>query len=261
MNWLVVPTAILALILYFCAPAKRLRKARIFLACLSIPLAIPGLLMALYYLHLFDQAVWYYQFRAAPLSELTASGLGLGMGLIGSLRAGKLWLMTCFMVLLGILAIPYLKPIIRPIPDSAFHERWLDGICLQSTPASCGPACAATILRCFGLNSSERELARSSFTCLGGTENWYLARALRSRDISVSFATRASIQTIQLPAIAGVRIGRYGHFIAVLSRSRGTYTIADPLYGRAVFTSTRLVQRYPFTGFFMPLHPDSSPPS
>lgn len=42
---------------------------------------VPGFVMPLYYLHVFDDAQWFYQCRSPPFIELTASGAGLFAGM------------------------------------------------------------------------------------------------------------------------------------------------------------------------------------
>ncbi|HCD03103.1 MAG TPA: hypothetical protein DER64_21530, partial [Planctomycetaceae bacterium] len=52
------------------------------------------------------------------------------------------------------------------------QDNWTDiGICLQTTPATCTPACAATLLRIHGISATEGEMARLCLTGPHGT-NW-----------------------------------------------------------------------------------------
>ena len=109
----------------------------------ALTTAVPALLFAAYYTHLFDRAIWFYAFRAIPYSELSAAGLGwtAGMGM-GRLQrrvlcrqskafAGFLWgaMLFCLLVLL---LVPYAKPLIAPLRGT-FPGRWVDGVCIQST--------------------------------------------------------------------------------------------------------------------------------
>jgi len=51
-------------------------------------------------------------------------------------------------------------------------DNWTDiGVCLQTTPATCTPACAATLLRIHGISATEGEMARLCLTGPHGT-NW-----------------------------------------------------------------------------------------
>jgi hypothetical protein len=190
MNWLIIPTLILALLLFFVGLRTMQQftsaKARALLVALFLILGLPGVLFSLYYLHGLDDVVWFYAFRSLPFTELTAAGAGLFAGALAELlkrtklasRAFLLALLT-----LGIIA-PYLKPLIAPVPSHHFSEKWQDNVCLQSTASSCGAASAATLFRSFGVSLSEHAIAKECFTYLGGTENWYIARAFQRRGYS-----------------------------------------------------------------------------
>lgn len=235
------------------------RTGKFWFLVLGTASAIPGLLFVLYYLHLFDNAVWFYSFRALPYSELSACGLGFIAGILHS------WIqphtlgerVICPSVLLLFVLIPFIKPILSPIDVDHLQNRFQDGVVLQSTSSTCGPASAATILNNFGYSISEKELALESFTSQSGTENWYLARALRRRGFDVDFQVRDPDTTsLPSPAIAGVVLnGRVGHFIAVLGDSGGEVTIADPLNGKHVIKKSALKDSYHFTGFFLAIQP------
>lgn len=126
---------------------------------------------------------------------------------------------------------------------------------MQSTPSTCGPASAATLLRAFGQRASERELAEEALTYQGGTENWYLARALRHRGLNVNVRIVTPGDSFPAPSIAGVVLpGGAGHFVAILDQSPLTITIADPLKGKMIVEKRRADQYYRFTGFFLEVH-------
>lgn len=44
-----------------------------------------------------------------------------------------------------------------------------------------------------------------------------------------------------------------GHFIAILSRDGNRFHIGDPLVGPETLTREQLIERYTFTGFYMPI--------
>lgn len=50
------------------------------------------------------------------------------------------------------------------------EECWEDGNCLQTARTSCMPAASATLIRCYGVKTTEREMARLCFTRTG--TNW-----------------------------------------------------------------------------------------
>jgi Peptidase C39 family len=262
-NPMAVPTVLGSLALFwlgrFVGGQVVSRTGRLWAALVGSALAIPGLLFVFYYLHIFDNAVWFYSFRALPYSELSACGLGFVAGILNSWfqpqTLGEKSL--CPGVLLLFTLIPFIKPVLTPIDIDHLQDRFENGVVLQSTFSTCGPASAATILRNLGQAVSEKELARESFTSRGGTENWYLARALRRRGFDVAFQVQpANNGSIPITAIAGVVLrGGAGHFIAILSDSGGQVTIADPLNGKHVITKADLTTYYNFTGFFMVIQP------
>jgi hypothetical protein len=238
------------------------RRGSVELWAFAVVLACPELLYVLYYAHVFDDATWFYNLRTVPYTEVLACGLGLAAGVIHSC-----WEPESFgekavapAALLVLVMIPFVKPLLDPLDMSKLKDRCEGDVCLQSTFSTCGPASAATLLRSFGQTVSEKELAYDSFTSRGGTENWYLARALRKRGVGTRVLIRARGDTaIPSPAIAGVVLpGNAGHFIAILSSDDGQVTIADPLKGKFVVSAADVPNYYRFTGFFLVLQPRSS---
>jgi enterochelin esterase-like enzyme len=232
-------------------------------AALVTPL--PALLYCLTYLHLFDRAIWFYELRAFPGSELLAAGLGWTAGMAagrlqreasGRLSKGFVRTLQGLVVfcLVLILSVPYAKSVIAPL-RGVLPARWSNGVCIQSTPSTCGPASAATLLAGFGRAVSERELAQACFTYGGGTENWYLARALRRQGLQIRYVVQSpAATTLPFPSIAGTEYhgrGGSGHFIVILGQQDGRFLIGDPLVGRLLLTPEQLHTQYDMTGFFM----------
>ena len=211
-NPLIVPTFLLAAALFWLGvrlwPRIHSLAGRISAVAVASLLAVPGLLFVIYYFHLFDSAAWFYRFRAAQYTELTAGALGLLAGLLfAALRSRPIlkYLFSAGFAL--VLLIPYVKPIIRPLDFNSLEDRWNEGVCLQSSTSSCGPACAATLLRLEGLEASERELAHESYTYTGGTECWYLVRAMRRRGLDLDVVVDSPGASPNFsPAIAGTRL-------------------------------------------------------
>lgn len=257
-NPLAVPTFLIAAIT-FCAGIQAERRlvgnARLPALALAAALSIPGLLYVLYYIHLFDSAAWFYNFRAIRLTELLASGIALLAGWLYSVVAPeslgeKLAIPTA---LSALLIIPFIKSIITPLDYAQLQDRCEGETCLQSTPSTCGPTSAANILKNFGRSSSEKELAMAAYTYRGGTENWYLSRALRDRGFDTNVVVESPLpERLPAPSVAGVILGGgAGHFIAVLSQDGPVVTIVDPLKGKLVMQRSDLAQQYRFTGFFL----------
>jgi len=130
---LLIPTLALALILYWAGERwtsqSSSNAARFYALLGSFVLAIPGCLIPLYYLHIFDRAKWFYEFRAFPGSELTAAGVGLFVGVVmGYTTSCFRWFRIVLgAVMVGVLCIgitlPYLKPIMWPVPKHGFVMR------------------------------------------------------------------------------------------------------------------------------------------
>jgi len=263
MNHMLWPTLLLAALLFWIG-AKLERKVttltnRTLFAVSATALAIPGILFAVYYTKLLGEPIWLYEFRALPCTELTAAGAGLIAGFLHQARHKHPFMKRQFRALtvpaifLVVLVAPYAKPFLRPLDKTLLQENWKDGVCLQSTPSTCGPASAATIVNSLGKEVTEAELASESFTYAGGTENWYLARALRKRGFEIEFKSVSSdAKEFPTSAIAGVKLSQgTGHFIALISEENSNYVANDPLTGRFTATLAELKSDYQFTGFFL----------
>lgn len=258
MNWMVIPTLAGAFLLFAIGSwlwgRLQTNSARVLLLVIAVILAVPGILYTVYYLHLFDDADWFYQLRSLPFTELLAAGAGLLAGMLATIIQQRKVVTRPFiiaMLTLGI-SVPYLKPIVAPVRSGNFEDRWADGVCLQSTSSSCGPASAATLLRASGNDLTEAEIAGRCFTYLGGTENWYLARFLRQQGYRVRFITRRNpAGPLPVPSIAGVKVGGMGHFIPIMEETVTTYITGDPLVGRREWPKDKIRERMNFTGFFM----------
>lgn len=229
---------------------KPVRLRLIALLVFSI-LAIPSILFAVYYLHILPEKAWFYTLRSFRGSELLVVFLGLAAGSFAALLPRLLLGLPLFgLILIGV--VPYLKPLLSPLPDDALKETWKGDVCQQSTFATCGPASVCTILRSFAIESTEREAARAAFTYSGGTEAWYLARYVRDKGLEPEFVfTRTFSPEAGLPAMVGVRIGGMGHFVVVLSIKDDMVTFADPLGELETLPLQSFRNRYQFTAFRM----------
>lgn len=230
---------------------RRPIRIRIRFCCAFALLAVPSVLFAVYYLHVLPEYEWFYSLRSWPGSEFLVVLLGCAGGAAAALIPRMLLILPLFAVL-AMSVVPHIKPVLVPLTDDEFKDKWEGNACLQSTASTCGPASVATILRHFGINTTERETARAAFSYEGGTEAWYLARYVRSCGLSARFVFRATFSPeAGQPALVGVRIGRAGHFIAVLDVHDDLVTVADPLSGETRMTLTEFRHLYEFTGFHM----------
>ena len=268
MNYLAIPTFLVATVLFGIGVWQERQKVshllRIAQWLVGLVIAVPGILFAVYYLKILEGDIWFYRFRTVPFTELTAGGAGLLAGMLFErVRSDRRlhrfvgpWFVVIFLIL-G-LSAPYLKPVLMPPQWSQFKNRWADGICLQTSESSCGPACAATLLLGGGKPLTEEQIARESFTSRTGTEIWYLARTLRRHGAKADFVFQPdNNRPWPVPSIAGVRLssfGNSGHFIVILAQTGNDYVIGDPLRGRIVESQAELAKSYRFTGFFLALN-------
>lgn len=234
-------------------------RSQALLVFIGTVLAVPGLLCVVYYTHLFDSALWFYNFRTAPWTEVASSGLGLLPGVLYAWWEPETRLEKAVLPvgLFVFVFLPFCKPILDPIELSHLHDNCGGEVCMQSTYSTCGPASAATLMKRFGRAGSERSFAEAAYTSRGGTEIWYLARELRREGVETSFVMQApDSPRLPSPSIAGVILaGGAGHFIAVLDDSPWQTTIADPLKGKLIVRKSELRNVYHFTGLFLVLQP------
>jgi hypothetical protein len=223
----------------------------------GLALAAPGLLFLTYYVHVLDRSSWFYNFRAVPGTELFGAGIAFLAGVFQARlepeTLGEKLLFPAGAIVL--ITIPFIKPLLGPVDVSKLADRCEGEVCMQSTPSTCGPASAATLLHFFGLTGSERDLAIEALTYQGGTENWYLIRALRRRGLNVNVKILEPGNVFPTPTIAGVVLpGGAEHFVAILDQSGEELTLADPLKGKIVIQKKLAADYYRFTGFFLEVH-------
>lgn len=212
-------------------------------------LSAPAVLYTIYYLHLLPEMAWFYTLRSWTGSEFLAVFIGCAGGSLATFLPNMAMGVPLFGVI-AFTAIPYLKPVLAPLEQSDLRNEWKDGVCLQSTASTCGPASISTILAAMGETTSEGEIVREAFTYSGGTEAWYLGRCLRSRGFEPEFEFEDEFDSRgRFPAMIGVRAGAAGHFIAVLSVSDGIVRFADPLVGLEELPIAEFARRNSFTGF------------
>ena len=218
---------------------------------LAVMLALPGASFAIYYTHLFPEAAWYYEFRSRVGSEWLVIPIGVAGGLVASFFPRR-WLMAPLLATAAFSVVPFLKPVIAPLDPDALVDEWDGPVCKQSTGSTCGAASLASVLRVHGIEVREKDVARAAHSYGGGTEAWYLARHARDLGAVVRFTIDDGFAPEGgLPAIAGVKLGHIGHFIAILGENDGMYRVGDPMVGEKFFTSRQLEEHYHFTGFHL----------
>ena len=92
------------------------------------------------------------------------------------------------------------------------EERWKDGVCRQTSAASCSAAAAATLLRAHGIDATEAEMARLCLTRPGGTSTHGLYRGLKLKTAGTGWNVQpfrgdlASLYNEPRPVILSVRL-------------------------------------------------------
>jgi hypothetical protein len=236
---------------------SRFSKGSLFVA--GVVLAAPGFLFVFYYTHLLDNAAWLYKFRILPFTEFLPAGVGFLAGTLNSWfepeSFGQKLLVPSALAVLVL--IPFVKPLLDPIELGRLRDRCEGEVCMQSTFSTCGPSSAATLLKAFGVDASEKRLADECLTSRGGTEIWYIARAFERRGYRAQVVIQPKENlSLPSPAIAGVVLpGGAGHFIAIMTETSDDVTIGDPMKGKLIVRKADLKNYYHFTGFFLVIHP------
>lgn len=252
---LVGATAVILSVCAFALTSRLLRgrtlKVRLALLAAFTLLTAPSALFTAYYLHVLPEQVWFYSLRAWRGTEFLVVFLGCAAATFASFLP-RLLLVIPLSLSIAVSVVPYIKPILSPIPSDAFRDYWQGYACLQSTASTCGPASVTSILRWLGVPANEQEAARAAHSYNGGTEAWYLARYARTKGLHTRFDFRASFSpSVGFPALVGVKFGGAGHFIAVLDLQDDQVTLADPLRGAEHIPLFEFQRRYVFTGFHM----------
>ena len=193
----------------------------------------------------------WFPLLAAVLSGVTWSSQS------GRSRARKSVLSS---VIVGVAVWSAIHPIIGSQPEC--ENRWQGEVCLQTTPWTCSPACAATLLRAHGIDATEQEMAELCVAREG--TSWlglYRALALKTERTGwrvEAFETdEAALRQQFRPVILFARLpqdqsasklGQHcgwipgqGHSVVFLEYlSQGTLRIGDPAVGTELWRITDL---------------------
>src|SRR5258708_1298340 len=125
MNWLAIPTVILGFVAFGTGMfwARRVSNPKLVgLSWFAVGImAMPAMVYAGYYSKLFGEPILLYKLRTLPGSELFASLAGFAAGwakvkLLNQFKLSRLGSVILVPVMLAfVLALPYLKPIFRPL--------------------------------------------------------------------------------------------------------------------------------------------------
>ena len=160
-------------------------------------------------------------------------------------------------VVFQVAAWPFLAPAFNREKLAALKTRIdSDGVCLQNTDYTCGPAAAVTALRRLGLFAEEGEIAILCKTSTAmGTPPDILCRTLQHRygpeGLTCDYHAfgqvselRRSGYTLALMKFAFL----LDHYVTVLSVDDQNVTVGDPLNGRQTLTHAEFAKKWRFVG-------------
>jgi len=142
-----------------------------------------------------------------------------------------------------------------------------DGVCLQQTGYTCGPAAAVTGLHMLGLPAQEGQLAIWSHTSqLFGTIPDDLANALRKnyggRALEARYQKFDKVSDLKQAGIT-LAVVKYAffvdHFVTVMSVADNQVTVGDPLSGKTIYTSDEFSNMWRFPGITLRLNSTAHP--
>ncbi len=154
-------------------------------------------------------------------------------------------------------AMPFIEPLFNRGCLESLKTNFDDnGICLQGTPYTCGPASAVTALRRLGVPAQEGELAIAASTSSAeGTPPDILAEAINrlyGGDGIVAeyrvFKTIAEMKKCGL-VLAVMKFNFYeDHFVSVIGSDETGVTIGDPLSGLTKLSDVEFLAQWKFQG-------------
>ncbi len=164
------------------------------------------------------------------------------------------------MVVCSFCVLPFLLPALlhgRFAAMATVIDR--DGVCMQHTSYTCGPAAAVTALRCMGLSAAEGEIAILAGTNpIDGTDPDVLAAALRARyggaGLACEFRFFESLDELRRAGltIALVKLGfLIDHYVVVLEVGDRFVVVGDPLAGRRRLAHADFMARWRRTGIVL----------
>lgn len=223
-------------------------------------------------LHFMPPVSWVVATRTRFILIAIATTLGLTTPLS---RLPRRWERVGVCLLMGALLarfalLPFLMPAL--IQDELAHlESTIDdnGVCLQTTRYTCGPAAAVTALLRLGLPASESQIAILSHASPAvGTLPACLSRALRRRYAGDGLRCQyRRFDSIAQLAGAGITLAivrsafLQDHCVAVLDVSNRTVTIADPMIGIVAVPLEEFQTMWRFCGVVLTRDPADVTPS
>lgn len=198
---------------------------------------------------------WIMAGRVEFIVISAAAALLLGV-LIPRLEQRNLKVSLCFLLFIFCgynIAVPFLLPVfIRGKMERTENSYVSDGVCLQSTGYTCGPASAVTFLSQFGINANEGELAILAYTTpqLGTSEDLLVTAINKAHSKNGFRCEYIFIDTIKelkehCPAIAVIKYSLLAdHYITVLEVAENQVIVGNPLSGKETLTYQQFLDKW-----------------
>jgi hypothetical protein len=139
--------------------------------------------------------------------------VGLLCGLAWRRIPGRVWRKAMLLLPFALLCLYQSYGFLLGAPPP-LDNRWKNGVCRQTSLASCSPAAAATLLRACGIEATEAEMADLCLTRPAGTAMLGLYRGLKLKTSGTGLAVEAFSGDIEAlraepgPVILSVRLDR-----------------------------------------------------
>lgn len=167
-----------------------------------------------------------------------------------------LWVFTG-LFLLGGCVMPFVLPaLVRKNLNALTTKIDPDGVCLQQTEYTCGPAAAVTALHKLGLPAQEGQLAIWSETSQFGTTPDAIASALRSHygadGLKVRYQKFQKVADLKKQSGVTLAVVKYDfmvdHFVAILGVDDYQVIVGDPLSGKVPYSYEDFAKVWRFSG-------------
>lgn len=148
---------------------------------------------------------------------------------------------------------------IAPPPPDVPMSRYVDGVCRQSTDYTCVAASLVTLLQFHGVESMESEMARLSYTEVGGgTTDCRAVYALQRKLAGLPFEVRYEVmdyerlREIELPCVVPIKWGYFiSHMVPVLSVNEERVRVGDPLTGAREISKEEFLREWLKRGVYL----------
>lgn len=241
-------------------------RGRVWLICWLLPLGmvliIVGLRRAPAWLAFEPPFRWMGAGRAPIALIGPAAAMLLVLPMPRLKRLGERRLLSLFLLIFVAYASVY--PFVSPalVRKTLFHaatELDGDGVCLQSTPYTCGPAAAVTALARLGIRGSEGQLAILARTCpaSGTTPDGLITaidRLYAREGMACEYCPFNSVADLpaDAPTLAVINLSFFiDHYVTVLEVTREEVVVGDPLSGTTRMPKAQFEKRWRHTGIVL----------